>query len=345
VPHLGAEDPRTADGLTIRVRLPWEETERWTGAHASRRRGAGKCRAPTWERLFAATAGLSELRQALEDHRLAAKIEAAHIEHAGDHVSDGWRALLAVGQIAAPLWRADALVDLAGAFYDAEAQSHPDRPSSISPCTHDLVAALLSPVEDIIADVTAALADPQSRHDAGRPATYRARRRHRRGAPLPIPSPSPTYAGLATGARRLHTAAAADLAAAQAAVAASSPPDWLAAGLRRLDGELQATGARLDMAEVRLAAALGPGGGDYSSLASVCRDLWAIVGRRRRSGTNRIGPAPAAGGGPPTRGNNGRAMVASFAPAAACDNRCVRWTHSTRCAPQRSRASTRAPRP
>src|SRR5258707_2218132 len=104
--------------------------------------------------LFAATASLSKLQQALEDRRLEIQIaQAGQIGQTGQ----AWRTVLALGRIAAPLWLADALVALAGAFYDAEAQPHADPPASIPSYIHDLVAALLMPVEDIVAVVTAAL--------------------------------------------------------------------------------------------------------------------------------------------------------------------------------------------
>lgn len=260
--------------------------------------------------LFAATAGLTGLQQALEDRRLAAEIE---------HIGHDWRAVLAVGQLAAPLWLAGTLVSLAGAFYDAATQaqtqarsqpnSHhlthstlPDQaeqasgsasvPVSVSPYTHDLVAALLAPLEDIIADVTAALADPAHRTaltvplHVGPGGTV---------APLALPVPLPVHyaQGLATGVRRVHTSALATLAWVQTTVARSpSPaPTWLAAGLRRLDGVLQAAAARLDMAEIHLAPlVVGVGAGeparqrgarggssDSQALAAVCQDLWRIV--------------------------------------------------------------------
>lgn len=217
--------------------------------------------------MFTATARLSDLQQALGDRRLAADIE---------HSGNDWRALLAVGPIAAPLWLADALVALAGALYDAEGPEHGDRPASISAYTHEVVAELLSPIEDIIADVTAAVADPGHRTALTAPlhvgpgggiASER----------LPYLPPIPYSRGLATGARRVHTSAAAALAAAQATVAKSPAPDWLTSGLRRLDGELQAAGARLEVAELRLTPLLGERGGDPSSLAAVCRDLWMVV--------------------------------------------------------------------
>jgi hypothetical protein len=218
--------------------------------------------------MFAATARLATLQQALEDRRLAAEI---------DHVGHDWRAVLAVGQIAAPLWLADALVNLAQAFYDAETQSHPDRPSSVSPYTHDLVAALLAPVEDIIADVTAALADPGHLPALTAPLRVGPGGDIAEGAP-PDPVLVPYARGLLAGAVRVHTSAATELMSVQAAIVRSPSPDWLAAGLRRLDGELQAAGARLDMDEARLTALVGTHSGDPAALAAIGRDLWLIVG-------------------------------------------------------------------
>jgi hypothetical protein len=217
--------------------------------------------------MFAATASLSGVQQALADRRLAAEIE---------HAGHDWRTLLAVGPIAAPLWLADALVGLAGAFYDTETQSHPDRPTAVSPYTHDLVAGLLSPVEDIIADVAAALADPDHRASLTVPMHLAPASNGDIGT-LPNPVPALYARGLATGARRIHTSAASALSEAQQTVAKSPSPDWLTAGLQRLNGEVQSAGARLDMDEVRLAPLAGERAGDASALAAVCRDLWNIV--------------------------------------------------------------------
>lgn len=224
--------------------------------------------------MFAATAGLSRLHEALEDRRLEARI--AQSGQSGQASAD-WRVALTLGRIAAPLWLADALVALAGAFYDAETQSHSGRPSSINPYLHDIVASLLLPVEDIVADVTAMLADPR------RPSALMLPLLVGPGGDIadydPPRSPSVAYAReLATGARGIHTSAAATLATVRAACAPTPPPAWLEAGLLRLDGDVQAAGARLDMAEVRLAAAQATRGEESVALDTLCRDLWRIVG-------------------------------------------------------------------
>jgi hypothetical protein len=218
--------------------------------------------------MFAATSSLTKLQQALDDRRLAAEIE---------HTGHDWRAVLAVGQIAAPLWLADALVSLADSLYDAETRSHADRPSSVNPYIHDLVAALLAPVEDIIADVTAALADPRHRPALTAPLHVGPSGDIAEGDP-PDPISLPYAQGLSAGAVRLHTSASAVLMSLQAAIARSESPNWLAAGIQRLDGELQAAGARLDMSGVRLASLVGTHNGDPAALAEICRDLWLIIG-------------------------------------------------------------------
>ncbi|HKV85916.1 MAG TPA: hypothetical protein VJN88_15295 [Ktedonobacterales bacterium] len=224
--------------------------------------------------MFAATAGLTHLHEAMEDRRLEARIaQSAQPGQAGAE----WRVALTLGRIAAPLWLADALVALAGAFYDAEAQPHSGRPSSVSGYIHDLVASLLLPVEDIVADVTAALADPR------RPSSLMLPLLVGPGgdiADYAIPrSPGVAFVReLATGARGVHTAAAATLATLRATFAESPPPTWLEVGLRRLDGDVQAAGARLDMAEVRATAAQVTHGEDPAALETLCLDLWRIVG-------------------------------------------------------------------
>lgn len=241
-----------------------------TGWNAVKAAWRGEISGADLAAMFAATAGLPRLHEALEDRRLEARI--AQSAQAGAE----WRVTLSLGRIAAPLWLADALVALAGAFYDAETQPHSGRPSSINPYIHDLVASLLLPVEDIVAEVTAALADPR------RPATLMLPLLVGPGgdiADYDLPrSPSVAYVGeLARGARGVHTSAAATLATLRAATASSSSPAWLEAGLRRLDGDVQAAGARLDMAEVRSTAAQATRGEDPLVLEALCRDLWGII--------------------------------------------------------------------
>jgi hypothetical protein len=216
---------------------------------------------------FAATARLTQLQQALEDRRLAAQIE---------HVGHDWRAILAVGQIAAPLWLANALVGLADAFYAADMESHPDRPTSVRAYTHDLVAALLAPVEDLIAGVAAALADPGHRSVLGAPLQVGPDGDVADGA-LPDPIYLAYARGLAGGAAHIHTNAAAALLATRTAIADSTPPDWLTRELARLDGVLQAASARLEMSEERLAALSRLSTDDAAGLVAICADLWQVT--------------------------------------------------------------------
>jgi hypothetical protein len=217
--------------------------------------------------MFAASASLDGLRQALADQRLAAQIE---------HTTDDWRALLAVGALAAPLWLAETLVALAGAFYDADTQTHPARAGTVSAYTHELVGRLLAPVQDIVAEVTAALADP-----ARRPALTAPLRVGPGGdiadLPLPEPVPEPYWRALAAAARRVHTSASAALGEVQAVVTRPPAPDWLAAGFQRLDGSLKAAGARLDMDEVRLPALAQAHGANPAAPGPLSRDLWMVV--------------------------------------------------------------------
>lgn len=217
--------------------------------------------------MFAATARLADLQQALADRRLAAQIE---------HTGHDWRALLAVGPISAPLWLADALVGIAGALYDTESPAPADHSAVISAYTHDLIADLLAPVEDIFADVTAALADPGHHTALTRPLHVGPGGDIAAGR-LPDLPRSPYARGLASGARRIHTSAAAALADARSVVTRAESPQWLEAGLRRLDGELQGAGARLDVIEVRLPPLLEQHGGDAAALAAACRDLWTVI--------------------------------------------------------------------
>ncbi len=214
--------------------------------------------------MFAATGRLSALQQSLADARLAADIQ---------HTGHDWRAPLAVGPVAAPLWLADALVELASAFYDAETQPHA---TGLPPYAHDLVAALLAPVEELIVAVTAALADPARHVILAAPVRVGPGGDIARADP-PRQAPLSYLRGLATGATRVHTSAAAELAPLRATFDRAAPPDWLAAGAQRQDGILQAAAARLEMAQVHLNGLASAPGGDPAALDAICRDLWAVV--------------------------------------------------------------------
>lgn len=259
--------------------------------------------------MFAATAGLSALQQALEDLRLSTEL---------DQAGNAWRTLLAVGRIAAPLWLADALVGLAGIFYDTESQAHPNRSASLSPAIHDLVAALLAPVEDIIADVTAALADPGHRTALVAPLRVGPGGDIARHA-LPDPATVSYVRGLSAGAARVHTAAAVALAAAKAALAPPPAPDWLARGIQRIDGELQAARARLDMSDVHVASLVGTHSDDAAALAQIARDLWLIVGTSIAAGQMLTDPhlLPEAAAAAAASPDIGAARVWTAAPPAA----------------------------
>lgn len=221
--------------------------------------------------LFAAMESLRGAQQALETRRLAAEVE---------HTGHEWRVFLAIGPVAAPLWLADALKSLAEAFYAAETDAHPERPSTVSAYTHDLVAALLTPVEDLLAEATAMLADPNHPSPLVAPLHVGPGGDIADGE-MPRPLPLPYAQGLLSGATRVHTAASSALLALRTDLATADPPDWLTTGIERLDGTLQAAGARLDISERRLASQLATRRNtqraDPVALDGICRDLWSVV--------------------------------------------------------------------
>lgn len=217
--------------------------------------------------MFAAVAGLSGPQQALEARRLAAQVEQAGHE---------WRVRLLLGPVAASLWLADALKSLAEDFYTAETDAHPERPSLLSMYTHDLVATLLLPVEDLLAEASAMLADPNHRPPLIAPVRVGPGENIANGD-LPQPVAMPYARGLRTAATRVHTSASSTLVEMRAEANHSEAPDWLLAGIRRLDGNLQAAGARLDISERRLDALVTRRSDDPVALDAICRDLWSVV--------------------------------------------------------------------
>jgi len=182
--------------------------------------------AATSTRLLAASGSLDILRQQLADRRLSAQI---------DHIGEEWRVLADIAPLAMPLWLGDGLVTLARSLCEAEAEAHPDRPNSLSPASHDLAAAVLRPIDTIVAEASAAAADPN------RPpwivaAIMVGPRGEVAAFSLPRPVPVGYVTGLLLAAERLHGAAGLLLADLTALLQPSQPPDWLAAGIHACQG-------------------------------------------------------------------------------------------------------------
>lgn len=248
--------------------------------------------------LLAASSSLDLLRQQLGDRRLSAQI---------DHIGEEWRVLAAIAPLAMPLWLGDGLVTLARGICDGEAEAHPDRPQALSVASHALAVAVLRPIETIVAETSAAAADP------GRPPWITAAvmvgpRGEVAAFSLPAPIPVGYITGLSLAAERLHGAAGILLAELTTLLQPSQPPTWLTAGIQRVKGDLAAAGARLAMLRTRLTM-LTPDGQHFSvgndTLAPICHDLWevintALVGGQRLSDP-RLFPGARAADAPPVR--------------------------------------------
>lgn len=233
--------------------------------------------------LLAASGSLDILRQQLADRRLSAQI---------DNIGEEWRVLAAIAPLTLPLWLGDSLVTLARSLCDAEAEAHPDRPNGMSAASHSLAVAVLRPIETIVAEASAAAADP------GRPhwltaAVMLGPRGEVAAQSLPTPIPAGYVTGLMLAAERLHGAAGLLLAELTALLQPSKPPAWLPAAIQRVKGDLAAAGARLAMLRARLNMAVPDprhfqAGLHGDSLPPLCHDLWevlnaALVGGQRLS--------------------------------------------------------------
>jgi hypothetical protein len=217
--------------------------------------------------MLAATAPLMDLSRALADRRLSAEL---------DHAGHEWRVCMTLAPMAAPLWLGEALVTIAQSFVEAEAAGHPDRPYDLSPLAHALAVLLLQPVETTIAEVSAALVDPNRPTGLTAPLTVGPR-----GVIaaylIPDPVPLPYARGLLLSATRVQGAAQVALDDTTALVGRSPAPDWLTAALRRVGGELRAARARLDADEIRLTPLLRAPRADYNTLPALCAELWDVL--------------------------------------------------------------------
>lgn len=217
--------------------------------------------------MLAATAPLASLEQELANRRLAAEI---------DHTGHEWRVCTALAPIAAPLWLAEVLVTLAQSLVETEAQDHPDRPSDLSPVVHAVAASSLQPVENIIAEVSAALRDPA--RPSGLTAPFTVGPRGTIAAyQLPVPIPVPYARGLLLAATRVRGAAQVALDDAESLVRRAPAPGWLTSALQRVGGELRAVEARLGMDETRLTPLLREPHANEDALEALCTDLWEAL--------------------------------------------------------------------
>jgi len=251
--------------------------------------------------MLAATAPLAALEQELAGRRLGAEL---------DHAGHEWRVCMALAPIAAPLWLGESLVTLAQSLLDAEAESHPDRPSDLSPLIHALVAAVLQPVEAIIAEVSAALVDPARPSGLAVPFTVGPRGTIA-AYQLPYPIPAPYARGLLLAATRIEGAAQLVLDDTESLVTRSPAPGWLTAALQRVGGELRAASARLGMLETRLVPVLRAPRPDEQALAGICVDLWDALNTALVIGQMLREPHLLPGAPPPQPDASAQAMPAS----------------------------------
>lgn len=220
--------------------------------------------------LLAAVGPLEALRHQLDDRRLSARIS---------HVGEEWRTLADVAALALPLWLGDSLVMLAQSLREVESDAHPGRPDTLSPASHDLCVAALQPIDRIVAEASAAAADPGHQSSltttviAGPGGEVAAR-------PVPSFPPSGYLQGLLLAADRIHGAAGALATDVAPLLQTSSPPPALTTAVQHVKGDLAGAGARLDLLRARVNALPTearhlPTTADAA--AALCADLWRVL--------------------------------------------------------------------
>ncbi|HVA88975.1 MAG TPA: hypothetical protein VNL71_03955, partial [Chloroflexota bacterium] len=212
---------------------------------------------------------LAELRRQLTDQRLEAELA---------HPGEEWRLTDDLAPLESPLWQAETLLALAQSLVEAEQEAHPDRPTMMSPASHDEALMLLGPLDAILAQVSTGLADP-----ARRPALT--------GVNLITPTglgryqtlPTAYLKGVQRGAERLEGIALSAISDLETLIGRSGGPDWISQGIRGLRADLAGAQTTLQALGLRVAAPGGTQGGEAATV-QLARELWQVVNAYLRAG-------------------------------------------------------------
>jgi hypothetical protein len=212
---------------------------------------------------------LVELRRQLADQRLDAELA---------HPGEEWRLTDDLATLESPLWQAEALLALTQSLVEAEQEAHPDRPTMMSPASHDEALMLLGPLDTILAQVSTGLADP-------------ARRPTLSGVNLITPTGLGRYQNLAPaylkgvqrGAERLEGMVQTAISDLSALVGRSGGPDWIANGIRAFAADLAGARTTLQALGIRVSAPGGTQGGEAATV-QLARELWQVVNAYLRVG-------------------------------------------------------------
>ncbi len=231
---------------------------------------AGEVRSDDIVAFLGAMKPLEDVHRQVDDARLSAKI-------AGER--EDWQTALTWGRVMAPLWLADQLVTIVQSLSEGEAAYHRGQSAILSAASHALAVAILEPLETLIAEVSAALADPQ--HPLRLSLPWRAgpdgEVAH---LPLPIPLPPGYLRGLLLAAERIQSATAVLLVDVKALGHSAGAPPWLIEGVQRVEGELAAARARQTMLDARLSPLLAgdnPALPEEASIKTMGMDLWSVL--------------------------------------------------------------------
>ena len=212
---------------------------------------------------------LVELRRRLADQRLEAELA---------HPGEEWRLTDDLATLESPLWQAESLLSLVQSLIEAEQEAHPDRPTMMSPASHDEALMLLDPLDTILAQVSTGLADPARRPVLG-------------GVNLITPTglgryqnlPPAYLKGVQRGAERLEGTAQSAISGLETLVGRSGGPDWITNGIRALRADLAGAQTTLQALGLRVAAPGGTQGGEAATV-QLARELWQVVNAYLRAG-------------------------------------------------------------
>jgi hypothetical protein len=183
---------------------------------------------------------------------------------------------LVLAPIAAPVWLADWLVTLAQSLVDAEANAHPERKTDMSALVRGQIIELLGPVEALLSEMSAMLADRYRKSTIGAPLQLAPYAQGDAGLHL-ARVPAAYVRGLLDGARSTALSVQTLAADYQGFFTHATSPDWLQTAFSGLQGELAAAQSRIDACAVRVTVLLHKQRPEEDALRDLANDLWSLI--------------------------------------------------------------------